>query len=134
MDSDKLREEFDKIASSDKDNERVEKLRKILNKNLESLEETSSFETIDSYLPYFTKETESLFDYFKDYFFVVDNVQRCKGKLESTYLEFEENFTAFSQRGDIFPGQGNLLINKEEVLESFEDKNVVFFEALTKSY
>jgi len=129
---DKLREEFDKIASSDKDNDRVEKLRKILNKNLESLEETSSFETIDSYLPYFTKETESLFDYFKDYFFIVDNVQRCKGKLESTYLEFEENFASFSQRGDIFPGQGNLLVNKEGVLESFEDKNVVFFEAITK--
>jgi len=129
---DKLREEFDRIALGDKDNERVEKLRKILNKNLESLEETSSFETIDSYLPYFTKETESLFDYFKDYFFVVDNVQRCKGKLESTYLEFKENFTAFSQRGDIFPGQGNLLINKEEVLELFEEQNVAFFEPLTR--
>jgi transcription-repair coupling factor (superfamily II helicase) len=130
---DKLREEFDKIASSDKDSERIEKLRKILNKNLEALEETSSFETIDSYLPYFIKESESLFDYFKDYFFVIDNVQRCKGKLDSTYLEFEENFTAFSQRGDIFPGQGNLLINKEEVLESFEDKKIAFFEALTKA-
>ncbi|AWK50372.1 transcription-repair coupling factor [Clostridium beijerinckii] len=129
---DKLREEFDRIALDDKDNERVEKLRKILNKNLESLEETSYFETIDSYLPYLTKETESLFDYFKDYFFVVDNVQRCKGKLESTYLEFKENFTAFSQRGDIFPGQGNLLINKEEVLESFEEQNIVFFEPLAK--
>ena len=79
--SDKLREEFDRIASSTNDNDRVEKLRKILNKNLESLEETSSFETIDSYLPYFTKETESLFDYFKDYFFVLDNVQRCKRKI-----------------------------------------------------
>ncbi|WP_238900301.1 transcription-repair coupling factor [Clostridium sp. YIM B02500] len=128
----KLKEEFNKIAESDKDSERVEKLRKILNKNLELLEETSSFETIDSYLPYFTKETESLFDYFKNYFFIVDNVQRCNGKLESTYLEFEENFTAFSQRGDIFPGQGNLLINKEEVLESFEDEKIAFIEALTK--
>ncbi len=131
--SDKLKEEFDKIASSDKNNERVEKLRKILNRNLEMLKETSSFETIDSYLPYFAKETESLFDYFKDYFFVLDNVQRCEGKLESTYLEFEENFTAFSQRGDIFPGQGNLLINREEVLQSFEDENIVFFDVLTKA-
>jgi transcription-repair coupling factor (superfamily II helicase) len=130
--SDKLRVEFDNIVLSDKDNERIEKLRKILNKNLESLDQTSSFETIDSYLPYFMKETESLFDYFKDYFFIVDNVQRCKGKLESTYLEFQENFTAFSQRGDIFPGQGTLLINKEEVLELFEDEDIAFFEPLNK--
>lgn len=129
----KLKEEFNKIASIDKDSERVEKLRKILNKNLEVLEETASFETIDSYLTYFIEQPESLFDYFKDYFFIVDNVQRCKGKLESTYLEFEENFTAFSQRGDIFPGQGNLLLDKQEVLESFEDKDIAFFEALAKT-
>ncbi|MFT8347723.1 transcription-repair coupling factor [Clostridium saccharoperbutylacetonicum] len=129
----KLKDEFNDIASKDKDDERIEKLRKILNRNLELLEETGSFETIDSYLPYFVEEPESLFDYFKDYFFVIDNVQRCKGKLDSTYLEFEENFTAFSQRGDIFPGQGNLLINKEEILELFEDKNLAFFEALTKT-
>ena len=131
--SDKLKEEFNRISSKDKDKERIEKLEKILNKNLESLEEMSSFETIDSYLPYFVKEPESLFDYFKDYFFIVDNVQRCKGKLESTYLEFQENFTAFSQRGDIFPGQGNLLIDEEVVIESFENENVMFFEALTKA-
>jgi transcription-repair coupling factor (superfamily II helicase) len=129
----KLQDEFNRISSNDKDSERVEKLKKILNKNLESLEETSSFEAIDSYLTYFIEEPESFFDYFKDYFFIVDNTQRCKGKLESTYFEFEENFTAFSQRGDIFPGQGNLLLNKEEVLESFDDKDIVFFEALTKA-
>lgn len=129
---DKLKDEFNRISTKDKDSERVEKLRKILNRNIESLEETSSFETIDSYLPYFIEDPESLFDYFEDYFFIIDNVQRCKGKLDSTYLEFEENFTAFSERGDIFPGQGNLLIDKEDILGTFEDKNIAFFEALTK--
>lgn len=129
----RLKNEFENIASTDKNKERIEKLRKVLNRNIEALEETSSFETIDSYLNYFSKDTESLFDYFKDYFFVLDEVQRCKGKLDSTYLEFEENFTAFSERGDIFPGQGSLLINKEQVLESFEEKNTIFFEGLAKT-
>ena len=129
---DKLKEDFEAISKSDTDSERVEKLRNILNKNLESLEETSTFETIDSYLPYFCKETESLFDYLKDYFFIVDDVQRCEGKLESTYLEFEENFTAFSQRGDIFPKQGELLISKDEVVELFKDKKIIFLEGLVK--
>ena len=129
---DKLKEDFEAISKSDTDSDRVEELRNILNKNLESLEETSTFETIDSYLPYFCKETESLFDYLKDYFFIVDDVQRCEGKLESTYLEFEENFTAFSQRGDIFPKQGELLISKDEVVESFRDKKTIFLEGLVK--
>ena len=128
----KLKKEFDNISKSDTDSTRVEKLRNILNKNLESLEETSTFETIDSYLPYFCKETESLFDYLKDCLFIIDDVQRCEGKLDSTYLEFEENFTAFSQRGDIFPKQGELLISKEEVIESFKDKKVVFLDGLVK--
>ena len=128
----KLKQEFEEISKKDSDSERVDKLRNILNKNLESLEETSTFETIDSYLPYFCKETESLFDYLKDYVFIVDDVQRCEGKLESTYLEFEENFTAFSQRGDIFPKQGELLISKEEVIESFKNRKVLFMEGLAK--
>ena len=116
----KLKEDFAAIENSDTDKERIEKLRGILNKNLEMLEETSSFETIDSYLPYFCEKTETLFDYFKNYFFIMDNVQRCEGKLDSTYLEFEQNFTAFSSRGDIFPKQGQLLIGKDEVLNYFQ--------------
>lgn len=129
----KLKSEYENIAAKDKDNERVDKLRKLLNRNIESLEETASFETIDSYLTYFSKETETLFDYFDDYFFILDDVQRCKGKLDSTYLEFEENFTAFSQRGDIFPGQGDLLVSKDEILQLFEEKSLAVLEALNKS-
>lgn len=129
----KLKSEFEEIEDKDKDKDRIEKLRKILNKNLESLEETCSFETIDSYLNYFSKKTESLFDYFNDYCFIMDNVQRCEGKLNSTYIEFEENFTAFSQRGDIFPGQGELLFDKEEVLELFSEQKIIFLEALSQN-
>ena len=104
-----------------------------MNKNLEMLEETSSFETIDSYLPYFCEKTETLFDYFKNYFFIMDNVQRCEGKLDSTYLEFEQNFTAFSSRGDIFPKQGQLLIGKDEVFELFSERNIAILESLEKN-
>lgn len=129
----KLKSEFEEIEDKDKDKDRVEKLRKILNKNLESLEETCSFETIDSYLNYFSKKTESLFDYFNDYYFIMDNVQRCEGKLSSTYIEFEENFTAFSQRGDIFPGQGGLLLNKEEILGLFSEQKIIFLESLSQN-
>ena len=49
------------------------------------------------------KKLESLFDYLKGYTFVVDDVQRCQGKLESIYYEFKENYMSFLQRGDIFP-------------------------------
>lgn len=129
----KLLNELTEIKEKDKDKQRVQKLQSIMNRNMESLEETKSFETIDSYLNYFVQKTESLFEYFKDYFFILDDAQRCIGKLDSVYFEFEENFTAFSERGDIFPGQGQLLFDKEEVIESFKHQKLISIESLNKS-
>ena len=63
------RQELDSIVekSNKKNNEQVDKIRGIVNKNLEMLNETSTFETVDSYLPFFYKEMESFFDYLEGY-------------------------------------------------------------------
>lgn len=125
--------DFENIKNSDTDEGRKNKLKNVLNKNLEDLREKSTFETIDSYITYFYKKTETLFDYIKDAIYVINDVQRCKGKLDSTYLEFEQNFTAFSARGDIFPKQGELLVGRDELLEIFESKNIVLLDNFEKS-
>jgi len=128
-----LKKDLKDIEAKDDDKHRIEKLTKLLNKNLESLNETMSFENIDSYLAYFSDGTNTLFDYLKDYCFIVDDVQRCAGKLDSVYLEFRENFLAFSKRGDIFPKQGELLIDKEYVLELFEEQMVITVNTFNKN-
>ena len=125
--------EFKKISSHNKEKERIEKLEKVVKSNIESLEENLTFETIDSYLPYFYDEIESFFDYFKNYLFIMNDVKRCKGKLESSYLEFAENFTSFLERGDILPGQEKLLINEHDTLDKFEKSNILFFETLNNT-
>ena len=99
-----------------KDNEQIDKIRGIVNKNLEMLNETSTFETVDSYLPFFYEKLESFFDYLEGYTFIIDDLKRCQGKIESIYYEFNENYLAFLQRGDILPSQNKLLIDKEELL------------------
>ena len=111
--NDKIISELDSIIekSNKKNNEQVDKIRGIVNKNLEMLNETSTFETIDSYLPFFYKEMESFFDYLEGYTFVIDDLKRCQGKIESIYYEFNENYLAFLQRGDILPSQNKLLID-----------------------
>ena len=62
----------------------MNKLRKysteIVNKNLEMLSETSTFETVDSYLPFFYEKSESLFDYLDGYTFVIDDLKRCEAE------------------------------------------------------
>lgn len=118
-----LNEILDK--SGKKSNDEVNKLRGIVNKNLEVLNETSTFETIDSYLPFFYEKSETLFDYLSDYTFIIDDVKRCEGKIESIYYEFNENYLAFLQRGDILPSQSKLLVNKEELIIKLEKSNVI---------
>ena len=125
--NDKIINELDSIfeKSNKKNNEKVDKIRGIVNKNLEMLNETSTFETVDSYLPFFYKEMESFFDYLEGYTFIIDDLKRCHGKIESIYYEFNENYLAFLQRGDILPSQNKLLIDKEELLIKLEKSDVI---------
>lgn len=127
-----IREELDLTLKNNKDKERGIKLNTIISKNFEELRETHDFETIDSYLPLFYKKSESLFDYLEDYIFVLDDKVRCLGKLDSTYLEFNENYSIFLQRGDILPSQGKLLLEKEELIDLLEEKINITMDAINK--
>ena len=123
----KITDELDELIekSSNKNTEQLDKIKRIVNKNLELLRETSTFETVDSYLPFFYEKTESIFDYLEGYTFIIDDLKRCEGKIKSIYYEFNENYLAFLQRGDILPSQNELLINKEELLIKLEKSNVI---------
>ncbi len=127
-----IREELDLALKNNKDKERGIKLNTVISKNLEELREMHDFETIDSYLPLFYKKSESLFDYLEDYIFVLDDKVRSLGKLDSTYLEFNENYSIFLQRGDILPSQGKLLLEKEEIIELLEEKINITMDAINK--
>lgn len=123
----KITDELDELIekSSNKNTEQLDKIKRIVNKNLELLRETSTFETVDSYLPFFYEKTESIFDYLEGYTFIIDDLKRCEGKIKSIYYEFNENYLAFLQRGDILPSQNELLMNKEELLIKLEKSNVI---------
>ena len=128
-----IKNEFESVLATNKDKDRDTKLRKTINKNIEVLEETHTFETIDSYLPFFYEENESLFDYLKDYVFVLDEKVRSLGKLDSTYLEFNENYSVFLERGDILPSQGKLLMEKEELIDTLEERVDIILETFSKN-
>ena len=125
--SEKIKEELNSILDNSKknDKERIEKLTNIVRKNLELLKETYTFETVDSYLPYFYDNPESIFDYFEGFTFIMDDAKRCSGKLESIYYEFNENYMAFLQRGDILPSQNKLLLEKDELLVKLNNVDII---------
>lgn len=122
-----INEELKKvIANVSKENkESVEKIKEIVGKNIELLNNTYYFETIDSYLPFFYEKLDSFFDYLQGYTFVVDDFKRSSGKMESIYYEFNENYMSFLQRGDILPSQNSLLLNKGELESKLENSSLI---------
>ncbi|WP_300386455.1 transcription-repair coupling factor [Clostridium sp.] len=118
--------EFEEIKKTSKTkDERFIKLERIVNYNIDSLRETLTFETIDSYLPYFYNKLDSFFSYVDNYMYILDDVKKSEGKLDSSYFEFRENYKAFLQRGDILPSQNKLLIEKEVLLNKLEGQKII---------
>jgi transcription-repair coupling factor (superfamily II helicase) len=118
---------------SKKNKEGYEKIQKVIHADLEALKENWSFETIDSFLPYFFENPSGFFDYVGDSLIFIDDTQRCKGKLESVYFEFEDNYTSFLQRGDVLPLQGKLLVEKDRVFESLNGSRVITISSIARS-
>ncbi|WP_017414770.1 transcription-repair coupling factor [Clostridium tunisiense] len=132
----KIKEDFNVTLEGfkkKKDKDAIERLTSTINNNLELLKETWSFETLDSYISYFYDKPSTLFDYMKNCFIVIDDVQRCVGKLESVNFEFRENYENFLRRGNILPKQGELLLSKERIIEELEVSKVMTLEAITKT-
>ena len=131
-----IKEDLEKVLgtlSKKKDKETIARITSLVNVNLESLKETWSFKDIDSYMPYFYDVTSSFLDYMKGAFIVIDDVQRCLGKLDSVYFEFEENYENFLRRGNILPKQAEVLINKEYIYEDLESLEVMTLNAIAKT-
>lgn len=128
-----IQKELKEVRESRKgEKESLNKLTSIVRSNLESLKETYSFETIESYMPFLYEKPWSLFQYTEDYLIIMDDTQRCEGKIESTYFEFNDNYEGFLSRGDILPSQGNLLLGKDELLGRLESAKVITMDALAK--
>ncbi|NOH15874.1 transcription-repair coupling factor [Clostridium cochlearium] len=128
MDLEKVKSNLEALNNK----EAFNKLQNIVNKNIECLKETWTFETIDSYLPYLYDTTTSFLNYFKDCLIVVDDIQRCKGKLDSVYYEYYDSYDSFLKRGDILPAQGNLLVPKEDIWEALEASKVITLNVFSK--
>ena len=126
----KMEDELNQIITTRDNTDVVERIREIVKNNVENLKETWTFETIDSYLPYFFEKASTFFDYIKDYIMIIDDSKRCSGKLDSTLYEFHQNYEAFLERGNILPSQGNLLLNKESIISNIGNGKVLLINSL----
>ncbi|MCY6485707.1 transcription-repair coupling factor [Clostridium aestuarii] len=123
----------DSNKSSKKDKEIKEKLQNSVMANLELLKENWSFENINSYLPYFYDDTSNILNYMEDAFVIITDVQRCVGKLESVYFEFEDKYKDFLEKGNVLLKQVELLLNKNEIYEKLEESKVITMNIISKT-
>ncbi|AJA49785.1 transcription-repair-coupling factor [Clostridium pasteurianum DSM 525 = ATCC 6013] len=131
-----IKQELDNVLEKIKEKgneESQKKIGSIIKRNLETLKESSTFETIDSFLPFFYEKPSTFFDYIEDAIVIVEDDLRCKGKLNSVYFEFQENYKSFLEKGDILPSQGKLLFPQEEVYEMLNNNKVINMTAIEKS-
>jgi transcription-repair coupling factor (superfamily II helicase) len=132
----KIKEDLQNVLGSfnkRKDKESMERIKSLVNVNLEQLKETWNFDSVDSYMPYFYDNTSTFLDYMKGSFIVVDDAQRCSGKLDSVYFEFQENYENFLKRGNILPKQAGNLINKDNIYQDLGTLEVMTLESIAKS-
>ncbi|AAK81152.1 transcription-repair coupling factor (superfamily II helicase) [Clostridium acetobutylicum] len=128
---DELNQSLDRLKGNNE--ESYNKLKETMEYNLEALKERAGFETIDTFIPYFYDNTSSFFDYLKNSIIFVDNYERCKGKIDSVYCEFEQNYENFLERGDILPKQGNIIVSKENIYEILKTEKRINLESIGRA-
>ncbi|MCC5425323.1 transcription-repair coupling factor, partial [Clostridium botulinum] len=128
-----IKTDLDKLVLKLNKKEDKEKIQSIINSNLEQLNESWSFENIDTFLPYFYNKTNSLLDYIEGSLIIIDDVKRCLGKLDSTYLEFNEDYDKFLEKGCILPKQAEIVHDKERIIEQLEFKKIINIENIKKT-
>ena len=136
--AERIEKEFQDILKDKKkrkayDNEAFEKLKSHVSSNLEYLKEGVFFENIDAYLPFFFENPSSFFDFMGEAKIIVDDTAHSLGKLESVYQEFQEDYDAFLHRGEIMPSQGSLMLEKDLLLETLKNKDVITLNQFQKT-
>ncbi|MCL2321030.1 MAG: transcription-repair coupling factor [Oscillospiraceae bacterium] len=129
-----IKRDFNDFISSNVSEDIKEKITSNVTHNLDNLRENYYFENIDSYMNYFYEESNSFLDYVEGSFVFLDDPEKCKGKLDSVYIEFEETYKMLLQRGEVLPNQGNLLNSKEDLFSRIKCENIFTIDAFTKSY
>ncbi|GAA0181573.1 transcription-repair coupling factor [Clostridium sediminicola] len=131
--AERIQKDFDHLIQKLSDDEDIDKTSKSINRNLELLKEHRTFDTIESYLPYFYDNTYTLFDYMKDFIVILDDEVRTLNRANSVFFEFQDDYKNYLQRGNVLPKQAELISDKESFYSYLQNTNLVAFNPIAKS-
>lgn len=112
--------------------EEANRLRQTIEGFLESYEAYHGFVNLESFIHYFTKETMSFFDYFKEKnaMFFLDEPNRCIERCEAVEFEFRESMASRLEKGYMLPGQTDILFSLPIVLKKIQQAPLVLLSSL----
>ena len=108
---------------------RINETIKLLEEEFEVYENRAGLE---GYLPYFSVQTGSLFDYFEheNTLFFVEDPMRCIEKMETVEAEFRESMQGRLEKGYILPKQMDILYAAETVNALLQTKRTIYLTML----
>lgn len=130
-----VREEMENCVRKFKEEGKVEegaRLRDTVENFIETYEACPNMVNLESYVPYFCKETVSFFDYFKDKDIIVflDELNRANERCETVEYEFRESMANRLTKGYILPGQTDVLYNQPQLIRKLLQYPVVLISTL----
>lgn len=116
----------------EKSYEAAERIRSVVRQVGEDFKEFGSRMGLEAFLPYFSIDTGSFFDYFdvERTLFFVDEPMHCMEKMNSVETEFSESMKNRLEQGYILPKQMEALYSSEIVLGILNRKKVVYLTLL----
>lgn len=89
------------------------------------LREREYFEGVEKYIEYFY-ENSTLFEYFKDTLFVLNDPNRILDIIEGRLEEFKDNFVNALEKGFAISRQGNILLSYDEMVEKISSYKKIY--------
>ncbi len=131
----KIEKEQSKVIESFREKKNFDAINRIKEKSGElknRLELSHAKVGLESYINYFTSDTSSMFEYFdrESTLIVVDEPARCIEKMEAVETEFRDSMSGRLEKGDVLPGQADILFSSESVTGIVEMCKSVFITTL----
>lgn len=108
------------------------RLRELKEQICEYIEHTSNMQLLESYIHYFYKETEFIWDYMDSGIIMLDDPERIFELLNLREKELKEDFKVLLERGEAVPKDAELITGASDLRDAVKQRNTVVFTPFPK--
>ena len=110
-----------------------ERLEESVMRVADALEDCTSVQGLERYLPLLYEQTETILDYMRDPIVLLDEPDALRSRCENRYLEFTEAFKSALERCEALSVQSSLLLDYETLLSALLSHGAVTLSSLLRT-